>query len=93
MLSTDFRGFGALGFYSLWLKSFALLRGWLYSGHCFKVRAHLPKIMMDFWSVTSLPLDFNGLVTQSPWSLILDHYFNAHKLYVHKIFLLFFTIF
>lgn len=72
----------------LLLKFFALLR--VYNGHCFKVRAQVCKILLDFWSVTSLSLHFNGLVT---WSLILHQYFNAHKLYVHRIFLLFFTVF
>lgn len=33
-------------------KFFALLRVWLYNGHCFKVRAQVCKILLDIWSVT-----------------------------------------
>lgn len=41
----------------------------------------------DLWPFCFFTL--NGLVT---WSLILHQYSNAHELYVHRIFLLFFTV-
>lgn len=70
-------------FYIFIANFFALLRVWLYNGHCFKVRAQVCILLLIIWSVTILSLHFNALVH---WSLILHQYWNAHKLYVYWFF-------